>query len=211
MAEKSNIAKLPELTPKFWEFVGGKVAEWVRADCRKGIMQDGSANHPLSRKYKKYKDNDMRRFTDGKRLGDTATGTGKTTDVVGGGFTIVNGQIYRVEHRTTRTGKVKKTLKQRRFPLVGKSLQTIGTPYVTMMLTGDTMRGLKPEKPTKDGVTMAFNPKDSVKIWGNQQIGYNVVGLNRVNIELVRQQIIKEFNKNKVKYLNKDIKIGVRF
>jgi len=183
MAEKSNIAKLPELTPKFWEFVGGKVAEWVRADCRKGIMQDGSANHPLSRKYKKYKDNDMRRFTDGKRLGDTISSKGGN----------------------------QRTLKTRRFPLVGRSLQTIGTPYVTMMLTGDTMRGLKPEKPTKNGVTMAFNPKDSVKIWGNQQIGYNVVGLNRVNIELVRQQIIKEFNKNKVKYLNKDIKIGVRF
>ena len=183
MAEKSNIDKLPEMTPKFWEDVGFKVAEWVRADCRKGIMQDGSANHPLSRKYKKYKDNDMRRFSDGKRLGDTISSKGGN----------------------------QRTLKTRRFPLVGRSLQTIGTPYVTIMLTGDTMRGLKPEKPTKNGVTMAFRPEDSVKIYGNQQIGYNVVGLNRANIELVRQEIIKEFRKNKVKYLDKDIKIGVRF
>ena len=184
MAEKSNIAKLPELTPKFWMFIGTEISEkYVPNDCRKGKMQDHTANHPLSPKYKKYKDNDMRRFSDGKRLGDTISSKGGN----------------------------RRTLKTRRFPLVGKSLQTIGVPYVTMMLTGDTVRGLKPEKATKDGVTMAFNDADTVKILGSQQIGYNIVGLNRANIERVRQEIIKQFNKNKVKYLNKDIKIGVRF
>ena len=183
MAERSNIAKLPELTPKFWMFVGTEVKKWVDIDCRKGKMQDHTANHPLSRKYKKYKDNDMRRFTDGKRLGDTMSSKG---------------------------GK-QRTLKPRRFPLVGKSLQTFGVPYVKMILTGDTIRGLKPTKASKNGVTMGFNQKDSVKVLGNQQIGYNIVGLNRENIERVRQEIIKEFNKNKVKFLKKDIKIGVRF
>ena len=179
MAEISNIAKLPELTPKFWMFVGGEVKKWVERDCREGLMQDDAFKLPLSPKYKKYKDHDMRRFSDGKRLGDVTSG-----------------------------GRM---LRQRRFPLVGRALQTIGTPYVTMMLTGDTVRGLKPTKPTKNGVTMAFNEADSPKIYGNQQIRYNIVGLNRVNRELVRQEIIKEFNRNKVKFLKKDVKIGVRF
>ena len=170
MAEKSNIDKLPVMGVKFWKGIGklvGGRGGLVDKDCEKGIMQNGTAGHPLSPKYRKYKANDMRRFTDGNRL------------------------------------------RIKRFPVAGRSLFDIGKPHVTMRLTGDTTLGLRPEKAYDGGVTMAFNPRDTDKIVGNARLGYDIVGLNKVNIELVRQQIIKQFQKNKVKYLNKNIKIGV--
>ena len=180
MTQKSNIDKIPVLTPKFWKHIGVLVSEkLVPKDCAKGIMQDGTRNHPLSPKYRKYKANDMRRFSDGQRLGSPTKGG--------------------------------RPLRQRQYPLQGRSLIDQGKPYVTMRLTGDTVRGLHGVKPTKDGILMTFNPKDTAKILGNQQIGYNIVGLNKVNIELVRQELIKELIKNKAKYLNKDIKIGVGY
>lgn len=183
MAQVSQIGKLPFMGVKFWEAIAKKVGGiggWVYKDGERGLMQNNTQKHPLSRQYKKYKDRDMRRL-DGKRLGDIVS-------LKGGGT---------------------KTLKQRKYPLVGRSLHTIGTPYVTMILTGDTIGGLKGRKPTDNGITMIFNSKDAPKIRGNQLRGYDIVGLNKKNIELIRQQIIKQFKKNKVKYIKKNIVINV--
>ena len=203
--QTSNIAKLPVLTKEFWKHIGVLVSKkLVPADCAKGIMQDGTRNHPLSPQYRKYKANDMRRFSDGQRLGSPVKLSEK------GSKTTRKGSSMN-ERLAMQFGKTKTVPKQRQFPLMGKSLMDQGKPYVTMRLTGDTVRGLHGVKPTKDGITMTFRPKDSVKILGNQQIGYNIVGLNKVNIELVRQELIKELRKNKAKYLNKDIKIGVGY
>lgn len=183
MAQVNQIGKVPFMGKKFWNAIGNKIGGiggWVYRDGEKGLMQNNTQKHPLSTEYKKYKDKDMRRL-DGKRLGDTVS-------LAGGGT---------------------KTLKRRRFPLVGAPLFTIGKPYVTMLLTGDTIGGLRGTKATKDGVTMLFRPRDTIKITSNRARGYDIVGLNTKNIRLIKVEMIKQFKKNKVKFIPKNIVINV--
>ena len=180
MATIKQIGKVPDMGKKFWKAMGekiGGIGGWVYDDGVKGLMQNNTQKHPLSPGYKKYKDNDMKRFTDGKRLGASPF-----------------------------KGRA---LKQRKFPLVGRSLFTIGTPHVTMLLTGDTIGGLKGKKVTKNGITMSFRSKDAPKIIGNKALGYDIVGLNTKNIRLIKVEMIKQFKKNKVKFIPKNIVINV--
>ncbi len=184
MAQGSQIGKVPFMGKKFWKAIGkkiGGIGGWVYKDCEKGLMQNNTQKHALSPQYKKYKDNDMRRFTDKKRLGDTVS-------LKGGGT---------------------KTLKRRKFPVVGRALSTIGKPYVTMLSTGDTIGGLRGTKATRDGVTMAFRTRDTPKIIGNKARNYDVTGLNTKNIRLIKVEMIKQFKKNKVKFLKKNIVINI--
>ncbi len=102
-----------------------------------------------------------------------------------------------------------KRLKNKRYPLEGRSLFTIGTPHVTMLLTGDTIGGLRGTKATKSGITMAFRPRDTPKIIGNKARNYDVTGLNTKNIRLIKVEMIKQFKKNKVKFIKKNIVINV--
>ena len=170
MAQVNQISKVPFMGKKFWKAIGkkiGGIGGWVYDDGIKGLMQNNTQKHALSLKYKKYKDNDMRRFTDNKRL------------------------------------------KNKKYPLVGRSLFTIGVPHVTMLLTGDTIGGLRGTKATRDGVTMAFRTRDTPKIIGNKARNYDVTGLNTKNIRLIKVEMIKQFNKNKVKFLKKNIVINI--
>ena len=169
MAKVSNIGKVPDMGVKFWKGIAkmvGGTGGWVYKDGEKGLMQNNTQKHPLSQKYREYKNKDMRRL-DGKRL------------------------------------------RNKKYPLEGRSLHTIGKPHVTMILTGDTIGGLHGEKATKNGITMSFMPKDAPKVIGNKQRGYDIVGLNDKNIRLIKAEMIKQFNKNKVKYLKKNIVISV--
>ncbi len=180
MARINQMNKVPEMGKKFWKAISkkiGGIGGWVYDDGVKGLMQNNTQKHPLSPGYKKYKDHDMRRFTDNKRLGDTIQGGRK--------------------------------LKKRKFPLVGRSLFTIGVPHVTMLLTGDTIGGLRGIKATETGITMRFRPKDTPKIIGNKARGYDIVGLNTKNIRLIKVEMIKQFKKNKVKFIPKNIVINV--
>ncbi len=102
-----------------------------------------------------------------------------------------------------------KRLKNKKYPLEGRSLFTIGTPHVTMLLTGDTIGGLRGTKATLNSVTMAFRTRDTPKIIGNKARGYDIVGLNTKNIRLIKVEMIKQFKKNKVKFLKKNIVINV--
>ena len=181
MAVVNAPGKIPQLTTKFWKRIGGKIPGWVFKDSQKGLMQNNRQKLPLSKGYKKYKDHDMRRFSDNKRLGTAR----------------------KLKDGTTRTYKRKK------FPLTG-SLQSIGVPYVTMLLTGKTIRGLRQKKADKNGVTMKFQREDTPKIIGNRRRGYDIVGLNTPNRRLIKVEIIKEFKKNKQKFLKKDIVVNVR-
>ncbi len=169
MAQVSQIGKVPFMGKKFWKAIAkkiGGIGGWVYDDGVKGLMQNNTQKHPLSPKYKKYKDKDMRRL-DGKRL------------------------------------------KNKKHPLEGRSLFTIGTPHVTMLLTGDTIGGLRGTKATKNSVTMAFRTRDTPKIIGNKARQYDVTGLNTKNIRLIKVEMIKQFKKNKVKFLKKNIVINV--
>ena len=166
MAKGSQIGKVPSMGKKFWKAIGqkiGGIGGWVYKDCEKGLMQNNTQKHALSKQYKRYKDNDMRRFTDGKRLKSVGN----------------------------------------------RSLFTIGKPYVTMLLTGDTIRGLRGTKATKNSILMKFNPRDTPKIVGNKARDYDIVGLNTKNIRLIKVEMIKQFNKNKTKFIKKNITINI--
>lgn len=53
---------------KLWARIGKLVAQWIYKDAQQGIFQNGQSDTYRSAQYKKYKANDMRRFTDNKRL-----------------------------------------------------------------------------------------------------------------------------------------------
>ncbi len=180
MATIKQMNKVPFMGVKFWKAISKKIGGkggWVYKDGEKGLMQNNTSGHPLSPDYKKYKDNDMKRFTDGKRLGASPF-----------------------------KGR---TLKRRDFPLEGRSLATIGTSVVTMILTGDTIAGLHGIKAKRDGITMTYELKDTDKIVGNKARDYDIVGLNEKNIKRIKVEMIKQFKKNKVKFIPKNIVINV--
>ena len=175
MAKVSQIGKVPSMGKKFWKVIGELIGRKgiVYNDCTRGIMQNNTRGHSLSPQYKKYKDNDMRRFTTDKR------------------------------------GKKGDRLKNKIFPLLSRSLETIGKPYVTMILTGDTISGLHGIKPKKNSITMTFERRDTVKILGNKARGYDITGLNTKNIKRIKVEMIKQFNRNKVKFIKKNITINI--
>ena len=57
-----------KIQPNDWMRLGELIAKWVRKDMEKGVMQNDTQGHRYSRQYARYKANEMRRFTDGKRL-----------------------------------------------------------------------------------------------------------------------------------------------
>ena len=57
---------------------------------------------------------------------------------------------------------------------------------------------------------MKFQREDNSKIIGNRRRGYDIVSLNTPNRRLIKVEIIKEFKKNKQKFLKKDIVVNVR-
>lgn len=62
--------KIFELTKRQWRWIGQYAIKLAKNDIRQGIMQDGKSNLQYkSETYKKYKANDMRKFTQkGERL-----------------------------------------------------------------------------------------------------------------------------------------------
>ena len=66
---KDSLNRVLQLDPKFWKSIGGDIQREVRRDARDGLFQnDRKKLRYRSRQYTKYKANDMRRFTDKKRL-----------------------------------------------------------------------------------------------------------------------------------------------
>lgn len=88
-------------------------------------------------------------------------------------------------------------------------IQSNETAFVNMILTGHLINGLHPTRADKHGVTMSFSPKDTKKLIGNRARGYDVSGLNEVNRDWVKEEILKQFDKNKRKYLRKAIVIEI--
>ena len=77
-----GIKDVIKLSKQFWNKTGQLAVQWIRADAEKGKFQNNTSNHPYkSEQYKKYKANDMRRFTTGKAKDKTYT-FNKAGDVV---------------------------------------------------------------------------------------------------------------------------------
>lgn len=68
MAEKLNITKVLEFKRSWWKKLAQYIKKWIWDDMLQGKLQ-ATRNKPYHPKYAKYKANEMRRFSDGKRLG----------------------------------------------------------------------------------------------------------------------------------------------
>ena len=173
-----------DLTTQFWDEVGDKIHDWVGDDADKGTMQDNTSNHHYtSPQYVKYKKNDMRRLTidKGKKKGKKVT-------------TQYKGREYGAGKRL------------KGYETGGLSNQT---SFVNMRLTSKTLNSLKPKSSTKVSVTMHFDQTPAGILTGNRDRGYDIIGLNTINREKVRQRLIKAFGDNLRKAGNPPIIIEV--
>lgn len=95
-----------------------------------------------------------------------------------------------------------------------KSLKGIGvdstdTSAVNMILTGRTVKSLHTKSTSPEALTMSFGMDKAGIIIGNKRRGYDVTGLNDKNKAKVKQLILKQFNENERKELEKKVVITI--
>lgn len=193
--EITGIIKLP---PTFWErlAVGSNdcIWFWVKEDALNGIMQDGTSNHQYkSETYKRYKENDMRRFT---------TGTPAMVSIKG------QKDLYFKNPKVTTKYKGRTYGSGERLAGYKSGALNNDVSKVNLHLTGLMMDGLHKKAQTENSVTMSYNPEDEGKVIGNKDNGYDVVGLNDANKEKVRQRIVDAYGSN-ISKLPKKIVINI--
>jgi len=198
--KRFRIAKALDLPKTFWMKLGKKIAILVRGDAEKGIFQNDAKNlQYLSQQYKKYKANDMRRFT---------TGEGEI-------FTDASGYFFGTTYfRAKKAGVSKKKgfgTGQRLKAYYGKSIKSREVGFVNMKVTGKLLDSLKPVKAIPFGVTMGFSPSfdNPEKLYGNERYGRVLVGLNKKNTDIVLDIITGQIDKNLRDWAKEDININV--
>ena len=205
-----------ELVPKFWRELGGKIAKWVREDFVSGKYQnDMQRDRYRSRQYMEYKANDMRRKTAGGKgkswkefVGERMGPYMKRHGGHGAAIRAIAGEWkeYKKSGVDTSSGSG-----QRLKAYYGRSIASREIGFVNMILTGDLMKGLKPKKWDNYSVTMGFNSVDAGKILGGQKYDREVMGLNTENRDLVKQEIIKEFDRNQIEWRKEPINIYIKY
>ncbi|HOI28205.1 MAG TPA: hypothetical protein PLZ15_00490 [Melioribacteraceae bacterium] len=196
---KLRLDKNINLGKSFWKKLGANIIKWVRDDFQRGIFQNNKSGLDYkSDEYKKYKANDMRRFT---------TGEGQT-------FSDKTGYFFGKTYFHNKKAKQKKgksyTTGQRLKEYYGTSIESHQTGYVDMTLTGQLKKGLAVKDVSDNSVTLGYNSADAGKIEGNRKYGREVVGLNDNNIEKTRDMIIQEMKKNLLSGMQGDINIEIK-
>ena len=185
-----GLTKIIELKTSDWKRLLQLCVQWIRADMKLGIMQDGKTNlQYLSQQYKRYKANQMKQLKYGRSL-------------------------YSPEaNKLMRSSKVsKKALKgkgDRLWAYHGKAIESTNTAYVDMTLTGDLKKGLKVKSVNVSGGMIGYEPEDTKKLQGNRRYGREIVGLNEANKDKLKDEIVEIFQKNALTILSKDINITV--
>jgi hypothetical protein len=195
-----EIKDVIKLSKSFWTKTGQLAIQWIRSDAEKGKFQNNTSNYPYkSEEYKKYKANDMRRFTSGKASGQTKSGK----DLF----------LQNKKAKTAIQGKGNKTYGsgQRLKAYYGLPIESRQTSFINMVLTGRLFKGFKVKKADPQSVTIGFNSdKESIgKLLGAEERGTSLLNLSNDNREKVKGLIVSEFNKNK-KALPKLIKIFIK-
>lgn len=176
----------------FWKKEALKIKKWIITDARAGIFQNGRGlKSYISETYKKYKANNMRRFTKGGKLKEIDP----SQDYPGK-------RLYGTK-QDAKKGK-------RIAGLAGVPIKSTNTDYVDMTLTGKLLEGLHAESVDDSGVTMSYNEVDRGKIEGNRKYDREIVGLNEENIEKLRNDIIEQYSKNMSEVFGGDIIIDVK-
>jgi len=185
-----NIVDGLKLTKEFWTDIGQFAINRIIEDARNGIFQteSGKSNKDYyNKQYAKYKMNAFRRFRS-KYKGRTIIAS-KLKKSAKGGYENANTNLK---------------------ALRGKTVRNTNTDVVNMELTGETFDGFSVKHSDEVSVTVGFLTKDSKKIIGNEE-KYNrkLTGLNPANIELIKNAIVQELEKNLEKVFNEDIVIRV--
>lgn len=106
MAVKINIDKVFEQMSKRWKRIGTLAAQWIGEDARKGIFQNNTSGYKYSEQYAKYKANNMRRFTDNKRLKNYYATSISSTDTSKVNMTLTGQTLKGLKVRTIENNGV---------------------------------------------------------------------------------------------------------
>ena len=123
-----------------------------------------------------------------------------------------NGKNY--HYRSQEYVKLKSNQMRGKDGNRSKSLKGIGidstdTSAVNMVLTGRTVKSLHTKATSPESLTMAFGMDKAGIILGNKRHGYDVTGLNDKNKAKIKQFILKQFNENERKELEKKVVITI--
>lgn len=95
MAVKITLDKIFDKLQSRWKRIGQLAIQWIRKDAQEsGIFQNDSKDSYRSPQYRKYKANNMRRFTDGKRL-KTSYATSISSNETSFVNMTLTGQLFR--------------------------------------------------------------------------------------------------------------------
>lgn len=177
--------------------IGNAMVLKANEDALDGIMQDGQKNLIYrSKQYIRYKANAMRRFTKNvtMKTKETQYGSGlfKVTRKAGRKKLSPVAMNISTKSNLTNGGKLK--------GYEGRSINT-DVSKVNLHLTGDMFRSLKVVTAAVNHCRVSFGQEEAGKVIGNKNHGYNAVGLNEENKQIVKQMIIMqlEANKNKIR------------
>lgn len=186
--------KIARFTPGFWLKIGGLIPNWVYEDAKRGKMQNnGQGYHYKSETYKRYKANGMKRFT---------KGDAKLSSIKGKKDLFFKNPKAGLDKKGIGTGDRLKSYK-------GVSIESTNTSFVDMILTGRTIKSLKPKSSDETGVVMAFGQDKAGVILGNAKRNYNIVGLNNNNRKKIRNIILAQLDNNLKKEIGKTIIINI--
>ena len=123
-----------------------------------------------------------------------------------------NGKNYHYrsqEYVKLKSNQMRKKDGSRIKSLKGIGIDSTDTSAVNMILTGRTVKSLHIKSTSPESLTMAFNPAYTKIILGNKRHGYDVTGLNDKNRAKIKQFILKQFNENERKELEKKVVITI--
>jgi hypothetical protein len=195
MPQIPQIVQAVKYPVSLWKRIGGLIQGWLNEDSLSGKMQNDTSNHQYSKEYAAYKANNMHRLTHGGN--NTIFHKSGDIDRESKVYMGVTGGKRKYQHERTGSGQNMKTEKRlvpgdRLKAYSSKKIASNDTSHVTMILTGETLEGLKIKEATETHVIMSYDPKDADKIIGNRNRGYDIVGLSEENRLKVREEIVKQ-------------------
>jgi len=91
----------------------------------------------------------------------------------------------------------------------GQDVRYSQTGFKDYHLTGKLYVGLGYQNPKINEVTLSFLPKDKGKILGARAAKDELVGLNNKNVNIIKDMIVKKYNKELTKWAKDDLILTV--
>ena len=136
---------------------------------------------------------------------------GKTQEPAGGRTSPYKSQSYKkyknnyMKRFTERAGSKGTKIKA----YSGQSIVSNQTSFKNYVLTGKMFKGLHIQNPKVNEVTVSYMSKDTGKILGARAANDELVGLNNKNVNIIKDMIIKKYNKELDKWAKDDLILTV--